>query len=26
MKGDTLIVNAIVTESNETETIRFVLK
>lgn len=26
MKGDTLIVNAIVTESSETETIRFVLK
>jgi hypothetical protein len=26
MKGDTLIVNAIVTESNETETIKFVLK
>lgn len=26
MKGDTLIVNAFVTESNESETIRFVLK
>ena len=26
MKGDTLIVNGIVTESTETETIRFVLK
>lgn len=26
MKGDTLIINAVVTESNESETIRFVLK